>query len=79
MARLDIAAARLARGMTQAQVAAAMGKSQENVSRIERQHDVRISTLVDLVRAQGGDLEIVAVFPERRVSLLRPLTPPEAS
>jgi hypothetical protein len=48
-----------------------MGRSQENVSRIERRHDVRISTLIGLVRALGGELEITAVFPDRRVSLLR--------
>jgi transcriptional regulator with XRE-family HTH domain len=59
--------------MTQKQVAAEMGRSQENVSRIERQHDVRISTLIELIRAQGGDLEITAVFPGRRISLLRPI------
>jgi DNA-binding transcriptional regulator YiaG len=74
MARLDIAAARLSSGMTQEEVAAEMGRSQENVSRIERQHDVRISTLIELIRAQGGELEITAVFPDRRVSLLRPVS-----
>jgi hypothetical protein len=48
-----------------------MGKSQENVSRIERQRDVRVSTLIEFVQAQGGQLEINAVFGCKRVSLMR--------
>jgi hypothetical protein len=48
-----------------------MGKSQENVSRIERQRDVRVSTLAQFIQAQGGELEIDAVFSGRRVSLMR--------
>ena len=71
MAQIDLAAARQASGMTQEAVAAGMGKSQENVSRIERQRDVRVSTLAQFVQAQGGQLEITAVFPGKRVSLMR--------
>jgi DNA-binding transcriptional regulator YiaG len=71
MAQIDLTAARRASGMTQEAVAAEMGTSQENVSRIERQRDVRVSTLVQLVEAQGGQLEINAIFPDRRVSLMR--------
>ena len=44
MAEIDPACARQASGMTQEAVAAEMGKAQENVSRIERQRDVRVST-----------------------------------
>ncbi len=73
MAQLDLAAARQATGMTQEAVAAALGKSQENVSRIERQRDVRVSTLAQFVQAQGGQLEINAVFAGKRVSLMRPV------
>jgi hypothetical protein len=71
MAEIDLAAARQATGMTQQAVAAGMGKSQENVSRIERQRDVRVSTLAGFVQAQGGQLEINAVFGNQRVSLMR--------
>lgn len=73
MARLDLAAARQATGMTQEAVAAGMGKSQENISRIERQRDVRVSTLVQFVQAQGGELEITAIFQGKRVNLMRAL------
>lgn len=71
MAEIDLAAARKATGMTQQAVAAEMGNSQENVSRIERQRDVRVSTLAQFVQAQGGELEINAVFAGKRVSLMR--------
>lgn len=71
MARLDLAAARQATGMTQEAVAVGMGKSQENISRIERQRDVRVSTLVQFVQAQGGELEITAIFQGKRVNLIR--------
>jgi DNA-binding transcriptional regulator YiaG len=71
MAEIDLAVARQASGMTQEAVAAGMGKSQENVSRIERQRDVRVSTLAQFIQAQGGQLEINAVLSGRRVSLMR--------
>jgi DNA-binding XRE family transcriptional regulator len=75
MMQLDMAAVRLATGMTQEEVAAEMGKSQENISRIEHQHDVRVSTLARFVEAQGGELEINAVFAGKRVSLMHPVAP----
>jgi DNA-binding transcriptional regulator YiaG len=71
MAEIDLAAARQTSGMTQEAVAAEMGKSQENVSRIERQRDVRVSTLAQFIQAQGGELEITAVFSGKRVNLMR--------
>ncbi len=73
MAKLDLAAARQETGLTQEAVAAALGKSQENVSRIERQRDVRVSTLAQFVQAQGGELEITAIFGGKRISLMRPV------
>jgi predicted transcriptional regulator len=73
MAQLDLARARRTTGMTQEDVAAVMRTSQENISRIERQRDVRVSTLVEFVRAQGGEIEITAIFDGTRISLLRPV------
>lgn len=73
MAELDLVRARRATGMTQEDVAAVMRTTQENISRIERQRDVRVSTLVEFVRAQGGEVEITAVFDGIRISLLRPV------
>ena len=60
-------------GVTQQQMAGALGVSQSSVSqlesRIERREDLYVSTLGRYVAALGGHLELTAVFPERRVQL----------
>jgi len=52
------------RGVTQEHVAAQLGTSRPNVSRIEGEDDVRVSTLQRYVAALGGELELVARFPD---------------
>jgi transcriptional regulator with XRE-family HTH domain len=52
------------RGVTQEQVAEHLGTSRPNVSRIEREDDVRVSTLQRYVAALGGELELIARFPD---------------
>lgn len=61
--------ARARRRMTQADVAAAMDVTQANVSRIERQDDLYLSTLGEYVEALGGRLEVRAVFPDQVIAL----------
>jgi DNA-binding XRE family transcriptional regulator len=62
--RLDIALDELRsrRGETQERVAARLSTSRPNVSRIEHESDIRLSTLVRYVAALGGELELVARF-----------------
>jgi transcriptional regulator with XRE-family HTH domain len=50
---------------SQAQVAEALGVEQAAVSRLERRADMYVSTLRKLVRAMGGELEVIARFPGR--------------
>ena len=50
---------------SQAQVAEALGVEQAAVSKLERRADMYVSTLRKLVRAMGGELEVVARFPGR--------------
>lgn len=70
---LALSAVREAVGMTQEDFAAAAMMSQENVSRIERATDVKISTIQRLARTAGAQLELIAVMPGgKRVPLLRP-------
>lgn len=61
------------RGLSQAQIAAALEVSQPNVSRIEQEDDLYLSTLARYVAALGGSLEVRAVFPDtgETVTLLR--------
>ena len=56
-------------GISQEQVAAKLRMRQSSVSKLERQSDMRISTLGKLVHALGADLEIVARVGEAHVTL----------
>jgi DNA-binding XRE family transcriptional regulator len=60
---------RESRGATQVEVAGALGVSQPNVSRIERQDDLYLSTLREYVEALGGCLVIAAAFPDETILL----------
>lgn len=51
-------------GKTQAEVATAMGTEQDRVSRLERRHDMRVSSLREYVSAMGGTLRLVVDLPE---------------
>ena len=53
---------RRARSFTQAQLAKVLGASQAQVSRIENQADLYLSTLAGYVAAFGGELQLRAVF-----------------
>ena len=50
-------------GLTQEQLAASLGVKQPTLSRLESQEDIQISTLRRLIRALGGELEIIAHLP----------------
>lgn len=63
-ARSALADARLRAGLTQQQVAARLGISQADVSKLERRSDVRVSTLQAYARAIGATLEVSLRWPE---------------
>jgi predicted XRE-type DNA-binding protein len=50
--------------MTQMEVAKALGIQQPQVSRLEAESDMQISTLSRLVRALGGELEVFVSLPK---------------
>ena len=56
-------------GKTQAEVAEIAAMTQAELSKFERRDDHLISTLRRYVTALGGDLEIVAVFDNKRIAL----------
>jgi len=62
---------RWAREITQVRLAKALGITQDGVSRLERRRDVLLSTLRKVVRATGGNLSLVAEFPDRAPVVLR--------
>lgn len=64
---------RRALGRTQTKVAKALGIGQEAVSRLESRTDMLISTLDRYIKEAGGELEIIARFPNRRPVKLKGL------
>ena len=56
---------RTARKLTQVRMAKTLGITQDSVSRLEKRSDLLLSTLRKTVEAMGGDLSLVARFPDR--------------
>lgn len=67
---LALAELRARQGVTQKELAEAVGVSQANISRIEHEEDLYLSTLRGYVEALGGRLEVNVVFPDATVSLI---------
>jgi transcriptional regulator with XRE-family HTH domain len=64
--RVSLRTAREAMGMTQAEMAHALGTDQGEVSRIERRPHVRFSTLCKYAEALGARCDVAFVFPDGR-------------
>ncbi len=56
---------RRARKLTQVSVSKALGITQDSVSRLEKRSDILLSTLRKTVQVIGGNLSLVAEFPDR--------------
>jgi transcriptional regulator with XRE-family HTH domain len=63
---LSLQALRKAMNRTQVELARALNVGQDTVSRYEQRSDMLLSTLKDYVEAMGGELDLVARFPNRR-------------
>lgn len=66
---LALAEIREQRELTQTDIARVLATSQANVSRIERQRDLYLSTLAQYVTALGGTLKLSAVFDDEEVEI----------
>lgn len=66
---LALAEIREKRELTQTDIAQVLKMSQANVSRIERQQNLYLSTLAEYVEALGGELKISAVFADEEVEI----------
>ena len=62
-AELLLAEIRQSVGLTQAELAARLGIQQPTLSKLESQNDIQVSTLRRLIRALGGELELIAQLP----------------
>lgn len=66
---MPLAELRLARGLSQKQLAEVLHVEQASVSKMERRTDMYISTLRSHIEAMGGALRIVARFPDGEVEI----------
>ncbi|MDA8140608.1 MAG: XRE family transcriptional regulator [Desulfobacteraceae bacterium] len=60
---------RRARGLSQEMLAKALQIKQPNVAKLEKRTDIYISTLRSTIEAMGGELDIVARFPDGAVKI----------
>ncbi|AGX86630.1 transcriptional regulator [Candidatus Symbiobacter mobilis CR] len=56
---------RQAAQQTQEQLASALGVGQDTISRLEKRSDMLLSTLRHYIESMGGQLNLVAQFPNR--------------
>ncbi len=72
---------RHARKLTQVKMAKTLGVTQDSISRLEKRSDLLLSTLRKTVEAMGGNLSLVAEFPDRAPVVLSGIaedrTPPK--
>jgi len=60
---------REARRLTQEQLAERLHVKQPAIAKIERRADMYLSTLRGVIKAMGGELEILAVFPDGKITI----------
>lgn len=61
---------RHARKLTQVRMAKMLGTTQDSVSRLEKRSDLLLSTLRKTIEAMGGNLSLIAEFPDRGAVVL---------
>jgi transcriptional regulator with XRE-family HTH domain len=69
IAAMPLQELRHARNLSQEQLARTLSVKQASVSKLERRTDMYISTLRNFIKAMGGDLEIIAKFPDGAVQI----------
>ena len=56
-------------GLTQTELAELMKVTQGAISQLEKRHDVLLSKLAEYIHALGGELELIARFPDADVRI----------
>jgi transcriptional regulator with XRE-family HTH domain len=60
---------RHARNLSQEQLAQILSIKQAAVSKLEKRTDMYVSTLRNFIKGMGGDLEIIAKFPDGSIEI----------
>ena len=66
---MDLAEVRRALKLSQEEIAQTLQVGQGSVAKIEKRADMYVSTLRRFIEAMGGELEIVARFPDHAVKI----------
>lgn len=77
LAEMPLQELRQARSLTQEQLARVLGVNQAAISKLERRTDMYLSTLKSYVNAMGGELRLIAAFPEGSVRIEQLADPEE--
>lgn len=62
--RMTLKEVRRARAVTQTDLAKRLNRSQPDISRIEVQNDMLLSTIEEYIVGMGGEVKLIARFPE---------------
>src|SRR5271154_3930159 len=68
--RMTLSEIRKGRKISQAKIAEALGIGQMQISRLEKRKDPRLSTMQRTVAAMGGQLTMIATFPDQEPVVL---------
>lgn len=69
LAEMPLYELRHARKLSQETLGKILGKGQASVSKLERRADMYVSTLRSMIAAMGGELDIIARFPDGAVRI----------
>lgn len=69
MAEMPLQELRQARGLSQKMLAELLHVQQPSIAKLEKRTDMYISTLRSHIEAMGGELDVVARFPEGSVKI----------
>ena len=69
LAEMPLNELRNARGLSQKMLAEALNVQQPAIAKLEKRADMYISTLRSHINAMGGDLEVIARFPDGNVRI----------
>jgi len=69
LAEMPLNELRQARGLSQKELAEVLNVQQPSIAKIEKRTDMYVSTLRSHIRAMGGELDVIARFPDGAVRI----------
>lgn len=69
LVEMELQQLRKIKNVTQSEIAEILQVEQASISKMERRTDMYVSSLSQYVRALGGELKLVAAFPDQEIQL----------